>query len=100
MDLGVQFFTAAKGQHELGAKWSLIVLVILLYFHLAIAGPYAQQTADKAEVDRALDANRKVEAQLDPIVKSAAGFVARIDGEVTEVSTRLRDDLVAHFRRA
>ncbi len=97
MDLGVQFFTAAKAQHESGAKWSLVVLVLLVYFHLAIAGPYAQQTADKAEVDRALDANRKVEAQLDPIVKSAAAFVVRIDDELTTVSTRLRDDLVAHF---
>jgi hypothetical protein len=97
VDLGVQFFTAAKAQHESGAKWSLIVLVLLLYFHLAIAGPYAQQTADKAEVDRALDANRKVEAQLDPIAKSAAAFVVRIDDELTTVSTSLRDDLVAHF---
>jgi methyl-accepting chemotaxis protein len=98
VDLGVQFFTAAKSQHESGAKWSLIVLVLLLYFHLAIAGPYARQTADKAEVDRALEDNRKVEAQLDPIVKSAAAFVKRVDGELTEVSARLRDDLVAHFR--
>jgi hypothetical protein len=98
VDLGIQFFTAAKGQHESGAKWSLIVLVLLLYFHLAIAGPYAKQMADKAEVDRALDANRKVEAQLDPIVKSAAAFMTRIDGAVTEVSTGLRNDLVAHFQ--
>lgn len=98
MDLGVQFFTAAKSQHESGAKWALIVLVLLVYFQLAIAGPYARQTADKAEIDRALEDNRKVEAQLDPIVAATAAFVTRIDGELTEASTTLRDDLVAHFQ--
>lgn len=98
MDLGIQFFTAAKGQHESAMKWSLMVLVLLLYFHLAIAGPYAMQTVDKAEVDRALEDNRKVEAQLDPIVKSTSAFVTRIDTELAQISAGLRDDLVGQFR--
>jgi hypothetical protein len=51
VDLGIQFFTAAKAQHESGAKWSLIVLVVPAYLHLAIVGPFAAQTADMAAID-------------------------------------------------
>jgi hypothetical protein len=98
VDLGIQFFTAAKAQHESAAKWSLIVLVILLYFHLAIAGPFAQQTADKAGIEQALSDSRAIAAQLDPIVNSAAAFIASVDREVTEASTGLRDDMVGQFR--
>ena len=98
MSLGVQFFTAAKDQHESGAKWSLIVLVVLLYFHLAIAGPFARQTAAKAEIDQRVTANQKIEAQLDPIVTSADTLVKDLETQVNEASSVLRDDLVAHFR--
>lgn len=98
MDLGVQFFTAAKTQHESGTKWSLIVLVILLYFHLAIVGPFAQQMAAKAEIERDLARFRRIEAEVAPIVASVATFVAAVESQVKEASTGLRQDLIDRFR--
>lgn len=97
MDLGVQFFTAAKVQHESAAKWSLIVLIVLLYFHLAIVGPFARQTADKAEIEQELAQNQALESQLAPVVASAATFVDTVQTEVKDASTSLREDLVARF---
>jgi uncharacterized protein YlxW (UPF0749 family) len=97
VDLGVQFFTAAKAQHESAAKWSLIVLIILLYFHLAIVGPFAKQTADKAEIEQELAQNQALESQLAPVVASAATFVNAVQAEVKDASTSLREDLVARF---
>ena len=97
VDLGVQFFTAAKAQHESATKWSLIVFAILLYFHLAIVGPFARRTAEMAELDQDLATNKKLESQLAPVVDAAAGFVDSVQSEVKEASTALRDDLVARF---
>ena len=97
VDLGVQFFTAAKAQHESATKWSLIVFAVLLYFHLAIVGPFARQTAEMAELDQDLAGNKKLESQLAPVVDAAAAFVDSVQSEVKEASTALRDDLVARF---
>jgi hypothetical protein len=75
----------------------LIVLIVLLYFHLAIVGPFAKQTADKAEIEQELAQNQALESQLAPVVASAATFVNAVQAEVKDASTSLREDLVARF---
>jgi hypothetical protein len=96
-DLGVQFFTAAKAQHESAAKWHLIVLAVLLYFHLALAAPFARQAEELAAVTRERDQQRLVEDQLAPILESAAAFNNFVQSEVGTASSSLKDELVAGF---
>lgn len=98
MDLGIQFFTAAKAQHESGAKWSLIVLIVLAYLHLAIVGPFAAQTADIAAIEQDLALHQEAERHLAPVVILAADFVATVESEVKDASDALLNDKIGRFR--
>jgi hypothetical protein len=96
-DLGAQFFTAAKAQHESSAKWHLIVLALLAYFHLALAGPFARQTEELAGIIEARDQKRILETQLTEVVAQAEEFTGFVQEEVAETSSALRNELVEAF---
>lgn len=96
-DLGVQFFTAAKAQHEASAKWHLIVLALLAYFHLALAGPFAKQTEELAAITNERDQKRVLDAQLADAVGLADEFTGFVQEEVAETSSALRNELVESF---
>lgn len=96
-DLGVQFFTAAKAQHEGSGKWHLIVLALLAYFHLALAGPFARQTEELAGIIEARDQKRILESQLTEVVARAEEFTGLVQEEVAKASGALRNGLVEAF---
>lgn len=96
-DLGVQYFTAAKAQHEASAKWHLIVLALLAYFHLALAGPFAKQSEDLDAILEARDQKRILESQLTDVVVRAEEFTGFVQEAVAETSSTLRDKLVESF---
>lgn len=96
-DLGVQFFTAAKAQHEASAKWHLIVLAVLAYFHLALAGPFAKQTEELAAITHERDQKRVLDSQLADVVGLADEFTGFVQEEVAETSSALRNELVEAF---
>lgn len=96
-DLGVQFFTAAKAQHEASAKWHLIVLAVLAYFHLALAGPFAKQTEELTAIVHERDQKRILESQLTEVVGLADEFTSFVQEEVAETSGALRNELVEAF---
>ena len=96
-DLGVQFFTAAKAQHEASAKWHLIVLAVLAYFHLALAGPFAKQTEELAAITHERDQKRVLDSQLADVVGLADEFTGVVQEEVAETSSALRNELVEAF---
>jgi hypothetical protein len=96
-DLGVQYFTAAKAQHEASAKWHLIVLALLAYFHLALAGPFAKQSEDLGAILEARDQKRILESQLSDVVVRAEEFTGFVQEAVAETSSSLRDELVESF---
>lgn len=96
-DLGVQFFTAAKAQHEASAKWHLIVLALLAYFHLALAGPFAKQTEELAAVTHERDQKRVLDSQLADVVGLADEFTGFVQEEVAATSSALRNELVEAF---
>ena len=96
-DLGVQFFTAAKAQHEASAKWHLIVLALLAYFHLALAGPFAKQTEELAAITHERDEKRVLDSRLADVVALADEFTGFVQEEVAEASSALRNELVESF---
>jgi hypothetical protein len=96
-DLGVQFFTAAKAQHEASAKWHLIVLALLAYFHLALAGPFAKQTEELAAITHERDQKRVLDSQLADVVGLADEFTGFVQEEVAATSSALRNELVEAF---
>jgi hypothetical protein len=96
-DLGVQYFTAAKAQHEASAKWHLIVLALLAYFHLALAGPFAKQSEELDAILEARDQKRILESQLTDVVVRAEEFTDFVQEAVAETSSTLRDKLVESF---
>jgi hypothetical protein len=96
-DLGVQFFTAAKAQHEASAKWHLIVLAVLVYFHLALAGPFAKQTEELGALVHERDQKRILEGQLTSVVGLAEEFTNVVQDSIAKTSGRLREDLVGAF---
>ena len=96
-DLGVQFFTAAKAQHEASGKWHLIVLALLAYFHLALAGPFAKQTEELAALVEEREQKRALESQLTEVVALADEFTGFAQEEVAAASDALRNELVGAF---
>lgn len=96
-DLGVQYFTASKAQHEASAKWHLIVLALLAYFHLALAGPFAKQSEDLDAILEARDQKRILESQLTDVVGRAEEFTGFVQEAVAETSGALRNELVEAF---
>ena len=96
-DLGVQFFTAAKAQHEASAKWHLIVLAVLAYFHLALAGPFAKQTEDLGAIVHERDQKRVLEGRLAEVVALADEFTTVVQDTIAKTSGQLREDLVGAF---
>lgn len=96
-DLGVQFFTAAKAQHEASAKWHLIVLALLAYFHLALAGPFAKQTQELDAMFAEHERLRLLEEELKTVVGNAETFTGFVQDEAGKASSALRDELVGAF---
>lgn len=96
-DLGVQFFTATKAQHEASAKWHLIVLAILAYFHLALAAPFAEQTRALAVIIQERDQKRAFEEQLQGVLVLADEFTNLVQAEIANTSGTLRSELVEAF---
>lgn len=47
-DLSEEFFTSAKTQWDASAKWQILVLVALLYFHFGIILPFAEVSAERS----------------------------------------------------
>jgi hypothetical protein len=96
-DLGVQFFTDAKAQHEASAKWHLIVLALLVYFHLALAGPFARQTHELETTLKEHERLSQLEVELKAVVASAVTFTNLVQNEVSKTSGALQDELVGAF---
>jgi hypothetical protein len=96
-DLAVQFFTAAKAQHEASAKWHLIVLAVLAYFHLALAGPFAGQSQELAVILHERDQKRAFEEQLQDALAHASEFTNLVQAEIANTSGALRGELVGAF---
>jgi len=96
-DLAVQFFTAAKAQHEASAKWHLIVLAVLAYFHLALAGPFAGQSQELAVILHVRDQKRAFEEQLQDALAHASEFTNLVQAEIANTSGALRGELVGAF---
>ena len=96
-DLAVGFFTAAKAQHEASAKWHLIVLAVLAYFHLALAGPFAEQSQELAVILHERDQKRAFEEQLQDALVRASEFTNFVQAEIANTSSALRGELVGAF---
>jgi hypothetical protein len=96
-DLGVQYFTAAKAQHEASAKWHLIVLALLAYFHLALAGPFAKQTQELEAMFAEHERLRQLEVELKAVVGSAETFTTFVQDEAGKASSALQSELVGAF---
>jgi hypothetical protein len=96
-DLGVQYFTTAKSQHEAVGKWRLMVIAAIAYLHVALVVPFAEQTGEKSTVDREIADFRSAEAALSPLLTSAEGFASRVQTSAENLANGLRDDLVSGF---
>jgi hypothetical protein len=96
-DLGVQFFTDAKAKHEASAKWHLIVLALLAYFHLALAAPFAKQTQELDAMLVEHEQLRQLEIDLKAVAESADTFTNLVQDEVDKASDALQEELVGAF---
>lgn len=98
-DLALEVFKAARSQVETTARWHVIVLVALAYFHLAIVVPYGASSAKKLAIERDIAEQRATQAALAPASELARDLATAVSEHARDVSNALLQDLVDRFAR-
>jgi hypothetical protein len=98
-DLSEEFFTAAKSQHDAAAKWQVLVVVALLYFHFGIVLPFAEVSTDKAGTDRELTEQRQRRDVIAPASGRTREFGDQVKALVDASADFLLAEKVKRFRK-
>jgi hypothetical protein len=98
-DLSQQFFTSAKAQLDAAAKWQILVVIALLYFHFGIVLPFAEVSADKAGNDKELTEQRQRRDVIAPASDRTREFGDQVKAAVSASSDFLLAEKVRRFRK-
>jgi hypothetical protein len=98
-NLGVQFFTDAKAQYESAGKWRCIVVALLAYLYVGLLVPFADDTREKAAVDRQLADNQAAQEALKSLLDAADKLTKDVNAAKDKVAADLKANLVERFQR-